>query len=255
MKTTVILAILLGSMSLVQADDTIAKAQQALKDQGFYYGQITGEKDTDTTAAIRRYQIRNGLQVSGELDKETLDALVSGAPVSAQPAIKNTPLPRPASPNESPRENENPEEIAPQPYALEPRDNSVDRAPPQPFFPRQQPPPESVVPPGGGLFTGTPYEMSPPEVQRNIVASAQEILARKDLYRGDIDGIFGPGTEFSIRAYQARLGLAVTGRLDLETLAGLNLLPGRRTPMFRPRPRIVRPFRDEPVRGEWIPED
>src|SRR4029434_5777200 len=42
---------------------------------GFYYGEVTGEKDTDTTAAIRRYQIRNGLQITGDLNEETLKAL------------------------------------------------------------------------------------------------------------------------------------------------------------------------------------
>ena len=52
---------------------------QALKDQGFYYGEITGEKNADTTAAIRRYQIRNGLQITGDLNDETMRSLKSGA--------------------------------------------------------------------------------------------------------------------------------------------------------------------------------
>jgi len=42
--------------------------QQALKDQGFYYGEINGETNANLSAAIRRYQIRNGLQVNGELN-------------------------------------------------------------------------------------------------------------------------------------------------------------------------------------------
>ena len=49
--------------------------QQALKDQGFYYGEVSGEMNANLTAAIRRYQIRNGLQVSGELNNETLKSL------------------------------------------------------------------------------------------------------------------------------------------------------------------------------------
>ena len=53
--------------------------QQALKEQGFYYGDVNGEKTADTTAAIRRYQIRNGLQVTGEIDAETLRSLGVGA--------------------------------------------------------------------------------------------------------------------------------------------------------------------------------
>ena len=42
----------------------------------------------------------------------------------------------------------------------------------------------------------------------------------------------GPKMEFSLRAYQSRVGLAVTGRLDLATLAALELLPGAHTPVY-----------------------
>jgi len=42
----------------VRADQTIQSVQQALTEQGFYYGNVTGEKSAETTAAIRRYQIR-----------------------------------------------------------------------------------------------------------------------------------------------------------------------------------------------------
>ena len=65
----------LAFVSVARADEAIANAQQALKDQGFYYGEITGRKDADTTAAIRRYQIRNGLKVTGELNNETQRSL------------------------------------------------------------------------------------------------------------------------------------------------------------------------------------
>src|SRR3954470_7687952 len=77
MKRIVLLAWAL-SLALVgplRADDAIASAQQALKNQGFYYGEITGRKDADTIAAIRRYQIRNGLKITGELNTETQRSL------------------------------------------------------------------------------------------------------------------------------------------------------------------------------------
>ena len=60
------------AVSFAHGDPTIRSLQQTLKRQGFYYGAVTGEKNTETTAAIRRYQIRNGLQVTGELNDETL---------------------------------------------------------------------------------------------------------------------------------------------------------------------------------------
>ncbi len=58
----------LAAFSPVMADQAIESIQQKLKDQGFYYGEINGKKDADTTAAIRRYQIRNGLQITGEIN-------------------------------------------------------------------------------------------------------------------------------------------------------------------------------------------
>ncbi len=89
-------------------------------------------------------------------------------------------------------------------------------------------------------------------MQRNVVFSAQIALARRGLYHDEINGVYGPAMEFSLRAYQSRTRLPVTGRLDLETLAALQLLPGGRAPMFYPPRRRARP--GPPVRGEWVPE-
>jgi peptidoglycan hydrolase-like protein with peptidoglycan-binding domain len=77
------------------------------------------------------------------------------------------------------------------------------------------------------------------------------MLARLGLFKNQIDGNFGPDMEFSLRAYQSRVGLRPTGRLDLETLAALELLPGARRRIFGPR-RGLRPPGEPPVRGEWI---
>src|SRR3954465_11987018 len=78
-------------VSLVRADQGIRALQQTLKDQGFYYGAVTGDKDAETTAAIRRYQIRNGLQVTGEINEETLRSVnpnTNSVASASQPASK-----------------------------------------------------------------------------------------------------------------------------------------------------------------------
>src|ERR1700724_105322 len=100
MKIKFAVLFLLASAGLVRADQAIENAQQALKDQGFYYGEITGEKNADTTAAIRRYQIRNGLQITGDLNDETMRSIKSGAgsasaskPAAIAPAATATPAP------------------------------------------------------------------------------------------------------------------------------------------------------------------
>ena len=47
-------------------------------------------------------------------------------------------------------------------------------------------------------------------MQRNVIVSAQIVLARYGLYREQIDGVYGPAMELSLRAYQARTRLPVT---------------------------------------------
>jgi peptidoglycan hydrolase-like protein with peptidoglycan-binding domain len=100
------------------------------------------------------------------------------------------------------------------------------------------------------LFAGTPYQMAPIRIQKRVITDAQRILAERGLFKDQIDGAFGPGLEFSLRAYQSRVGLPVTGQLDLQTLAALQLLPGAHAPIFNPRRPILRP--EQPVRGEWV---
>src|SRR5260370_12476200 len=83
----------LCAISLVRADQTIRSLQQTLKNQGFYYGAVTGDKSAETTAAIRRYQIRNGLQVPGQINAETLrsvnprsNSVASASQTASKPA-------------------------------------------------------------------------------------------------------------------------------------------------------------------------
>jgi peptidoglycan hydrolase-like protein with peptidoglycan-binding domain len=241
MRTLTALLVLLGTIALTRADQTIESAQQTLKDQGFYYGEITGEKNADTIAAIRRYQIRNGLQVTGELNDETLRSLRSSASASSQPAATNPPSPTPDTSDL--RDDSSHEAAVATPSTTTPQDRQS--------YPR---PPESAPSTAGGSFAGTPFDGAPPDVQRNVVVSAQTALARLGLYRNEIDGVFGPSLEFSLRAYQARVGLPITGRLDLETLAALALLPGANTPVYTSPRRIWRgrPVPEPPVRGEWV---
>ena len=60
-----ILLLLLALCVAARADDTTKKVQAQLKELGFYYGEINGTTGAETTAAIRRYQIRNGYEVTG----------------------------------------------------------------------------------------------------------------------------------------------------------------------------------------------
>jgi hypothetical protein len=121
---------------------------------------------------------------------------------------------------------------------------------PQPGY---APGPRGLYPATSGVFDGTPYEVAPADVQRRVMIGAQSMLARQGFYRSTIDGSYGPGTEFALRAYQSRFNLAPSGRLDMETLAALGLLPGQRAPEIdAPRRRIYRRPAVLPYPGERI---
>jgi peptidoglycan hydrolase-like protein with peptidoglycan-binding domain len=230
-------AICLCSISTVRADQVIASAQQLLKDQGFYYGNVDGRKNSETTVAIRRYQIRNGLQINGELNTETQRSLGMSASQPSTPVKKET------------QSSSSDQQISPDISAPSRRDkiDSSPRTLPSRGYSRG---PQSET---RGALDGTPYEVATPDLQQHIIANAQIMLARRGYYRSDIDGVYGPGTEFALRAYQGRVGLAVTGRLDLETLAAMGMLSG--THMLRPPHWRLPRRRPEPVyQGEWVPE-
>jgi peptidoglycan hydrolase-like protein with peptidoglycan-binding domain len=243
MKIGSAILILIACAAVTRADQTVTEAQQSLKDQGFYYGEVTGEKNADTTAAIRRYQIRNGLQITGELDEQTVKSLRSVPSTSTPPPVTTatvaplatTPLPR----QESTEETEPNDSEPAQPYAAPPQDRSALGG--YPNAPVVQPRPTN-------LLANTPYESAPPEEQRDIFIDAQRALASHGFYHGAFDGVYSTEMQFSLRAYQSRFRLPVTGRLDLDTLAALELLPGAKAPVYRPRHRRLIPR----MRGEWI---
>src|SRR5947199_494888 len=88
MKIKIAVLIFIGSVILTRADQLVESVQQALKDEGFYYGEVSGEMNANLTAAIRRFQIRNCLQVTGELNDETLQSLGIKSSGSARPTTK-----------------------------------------------------------------------------------------------------------------------------------------------------------------------
>ena len=247
MKITTAAVIFMGSMMLMRADQLVESVQQALKDEGFYYGEVNGDMNANVTAAIRRYQIRNGLQVSGELNDETLRSLGIKSSGSSRPTTKPaSPTPAgeavPSGPHSDETEGATPAPPV-QPFSNEPQDQQV--FPSTPMGPVSSP---------GTVFADTPFQTAPPGIQRNVIVSAQIVLARHGLYREQIDGIYGPAMELSLRAYQAEMKLPMTGRLDLETLAALRLVPGRRQQFSNPYRQRMRPMPGPPIRGQWEPD-
>ena len=229
----------------LHADDAVRSAQSALKGLGYYDGPVNGELSADLKGAVRRYQKRNGLPATGELTEETVTALGKGdgdatppaaAPESA-PAAPVEPAPAPdasAAPPVQPAPPA-PERAAPR-VRPEPSAEAEDlRAPATPAGP----PPESArsghVPPSAAsdpafaeIFAGTPYQSAPAVVQHSTLRRAQSVLAERGLMNGPVDGRPGAATEEAVFRYQAASHLRRTGRLDIDTLARLHLLPNVR---------------------------
>jgi peptidoglycan hydrolase-like protein with peptidoglycan-binding domain len=278
MKTSTLLLASLLFHSLAVADDALRDVQAELKKEGFYYGEVSGKDGTETGAAIRRYQIRFGLEVTGKLNEETLGALgMKGeqpkdappktvpskapdrnappkpAPVAKQvnPPRINEPVPDPTEPSIPPKRRadlvRDPEDRPPAPRLVDPRD-ADDRSPgglrrARPNDPAVVDPPSAIPSPTYDDYTtfyhGTPYASAPREVQLDVLRKAQTNLGRKGLYRAVADGLPGPATSEALFLYQDQRRLTRTGRLDMATLADLNLLPGR-----GPDAPPVKPFYD-----------
>jgi len=95
----VLLAMMMAASSpilVIAAEMPISAVQETLKREQLFYGEPSGVLDEPTHAALRRFQIRYGLPVSGEIDKATLQALQSprekdaaGAPAPVAGAASN----------------------------------------------------------------------------------------------------------------------------------------------------------------------
>lgn len=242
------------------ADEQTRQIQQALKEAGFYYGTVDGQNGSETKAALRRFQIRNGLNVTGDVNSETLAALKIGAEsVQQAPATANRgsdnvgrPAPTPApggpflGPGSRPRASKTPAQPSPQVQEDldEPSDQEnlpeprepVDREGPggvrlQPFRDDSR---EPIYRPDGGrsrergasalqeFFAGTELEDAGYGEQAIRLASAQSRLRKLGYYKGAPDGLPGPATEEALLNFQYNNRLRPTGRLDDDTLAALD---------------------------------
>jgi peptidoglycan hydrolase-like protein with peptidoglycan-binding domain len=271
MKHLCVVCFALVFAASLRADDQLRAVQQTLKDQGFYYGEVDGEEGMETNAAVRRYQIRNGLEVTGKLNDQVLASLGLGG--NAKSPGKQPVAQPPHAPVASDGQDDNTQAAAPQPPAPRKQPNVVEsdknflrQHPPQ-TAPAVQPPdddntvtaPPPPEPRGTDfttIFRRTPYERAPLEVQRSTLKRAQVRLAREGFYRGAVDGQPGPDTQRAIAAYQRDADLSPSGRLDMDTLTDMNLLPTRRA-VF-PAPASPYEFDEPPVvgrrvyRGIWI---
>ena len=150
----------------LRADETVLATQKRLARLGFYKGEADGQAGSQTSAAIRRYQIAENLKVTGELNRQTLERLgIKGsAPGPAYVAIAD-------------------------------------------------------------IFKGGPYGSEGPEAQVAVIRQAQNKLKLLGYYNGPEDGAPNPALVSALKIWQKSAGFRQTGRLDENSLKGLELIP------------------------------
>ena len=238
MKNTLLLLLCVTMTGSVWADDLTRAIQQRLKDQGFYYGDVDGQGGDETSAAIRRYQIRYGLRVTGQLNDETLhslgisrDSVTRPAPAYQDNGSSFSRQQRQQQPSQAPyeqapyRQPPYPQPLGEdygQPVPSRPGPEDYDEARRAPFSA------PAVATSYPRLFAGTIYERAPSRIQENVLYAVQGELMKKGLFRGIIDGHPGPATTDAILRLQREEELPMSGRLDNETLNELRAFPGQR---------------------------
>jgi len=229
MKKLLFLALPLLMVHAAVADDQTRNVQTQLKNQGFYYGDVDGQASNETSSAIRRYQIRNGLEVTGAVNQETLHALGLG-PGGTKSTAKTAPIQPQLQPRRSSDDSDRnflrqEEQHASDRSAQEsPSAPSSERqaVPPPPESPQDEPSPRDYA----AFFARTPYFNAPRQVQQETLRRAQAYMAGRGFFREPVNGLPGPATEEALLSLQRFARLELTGRLDLDTLAYLRLLPG-----------------------------
>lgn len=258
LPSSLALCLAFACVSPLRADDDLRRLQQALREQGFFYGKADGSPSEETTQAVRRFQIRNSLPVTGTLDaatKRAIESNVEGPRSSTKPVPANPDNPEPRLPSEvvvdptparkpkppaanppRPSATPAPPRAATPPPSSRYENDPAPTAAPTPRAPIARPPVAEPAPgqeigrpgesPGGPtspIFIGGPYESAPPFVQSSVLGRVQVALAQRGFYQGDTTGRAGPRTQQAVRNFQASTGLRMSGRLDAATLRALGI--------------------------------
>jgi peptidoglycan hydrolase-like protein with peptidoglycan-binding domain len=182
MKTFFLIFALALFSASAWGDELTKSVQQKLKDQGFFYGEATGQPGSETDAAVRRYQIRYGLKVTGGLNDETMRSL----------GLKLTDFPPPQNATRHGNENtpgtpsSTPKPQTPAPQALPPR--TISSPTPRPRLATPHPSPSQAVRPKGQPETPPMYRPPAEEQSPNEEMPPNEEMSPNESPRQNYGG-------------------------------------------------------------------
>lgn len=196
----------------------LSALQSRLAASGDYFGAPDGTLSLETTRALRRFQIRRGLPVTGLPDAETLRQI--GQEEAERAAAASSSSSQVAAP---PAAANGPEAAAAMPA-------TGVAAGPQPFFDTTAPlaaaGPQGR--PSGGLLAFSRFATAPPAVQNAVLADAAAALTARRLLAPAGSGQppwLSPAFTAALREFQTAEGLEAGGFLDDPTLERLGLIP------------------------------
>ena len=118
--------------------------------------------------------------------------------------------------------------------------------------------------PSQSYAAAQPPAPSAPELTPDTTQQVQQKLQQQGMYRGRIDGVWGPGTEAAVRSFQQQHNLNATGKLDSDTIAALDMgnngnasnaqqPPSQRYSNYNPPPNNTAPGMNPPPAGNPNP--
>jgi peptidoglycan hydrolase-like protein with peptidoglycan-binding domain len=79
--------------------------------------------------------------------------------------------------------------------------------------------------PGAGPAPGTPAAMATGHLSQAAVRNIQQRLRALNFYQGEVDGVWGAGTQSAIERFQQGRGLQATGQVNPATAQAMGLDP------------------------------
>ncbi len=205
----------------------VSELQAVLKLLGYYTGAVDGDYGQSTVTAVSQFQKAAGLNPDGIVNSGTwerlfpLVATASAAAAFPVPATTTTPPPaaNPSAPNSSSVTNSKPAQTgstATKPSTPKPAQTGLTATKPSTPKPVKTPASTEVNLPVLRLA-----------MRGAAVKKLQQRLQVFGLFKGSVDGVFGPQTEIAVKALQSRYRLNPDGVVGPATWKILNRQPSR----------------------------
>jgi peptidoglycan hydrolase-like protein with peptidoglycan-binding domain len=178
--------------AIVGSVDQVKELQRELASRGFYQGNIDGVAGAKTRAALRNFQVQQGIPINGGLNAQTRDSL--GLEWDRQP-VKGTDTPQPER-----MRGEDRMQRTPAMEGTQPTQGSRTQA-------------ASTQTQAGTDNTAVRVNLA--ELNTEQTKEMQQKLQQLGFYQGAVDGKFGAGTRAALtRYFQRQAQLASQGMVD-----------------------------------------